>query len=41
MKVIGLGVRHGDSLQFIAEGPDAKEALAGIAEAIASGLSEG
>jgi len=41
MKVIGLGVKHGDSLQFIAEGADAKEALVGIGEAIASGLSEG
>ena len=41
MKVIGLGVKHGNSLQFTAEGPDAKEALVGIGEAIASGLSEG
>lgn len=41
MKVIGLGVRHGDSLQFTADGTDAKEALIGIGEAIASGLSEG
>jgi len=41
MKVIGLGVKHGDSLQFSADGPDAKEALVGIGEAIASGLSEG
>ena len=41
MKVIGLGVKHGDSLQFIADGPDAKEALIGIGEEIASGLSEG
>lgn len=41
MKVIGLGVRHGDSLQFTADGSDAKEALIGIGEAIASGLSEG
>jgi phosphocarrier protein FPr len=41
MKVIGLGVKHGDTLQFTADGADAKEALAGIGEAIASGLSEG
>jgi phosphocarrier protein FPr len=41
MKVIGLGVKHGDTLQFVAEGSDAQEALAGIGEAIASGLSEG
>ena len=41
MKVIGLGVKHGDSLQFSADGPDAQEALAAIGEAIASGLSEG
>jgi multiphosphoryl transfer protein len=41
MKVIGLGVKHGNSLQFTADGPDAKAALAGIGEAIASGLSEG
>jgi len=41
MKVIGLGVSHGHSLQFIADGDDAKEALIGIGEAIASGLSEG
>ena len=41
MKVIGLGVKHGDTLQFVAEGGDAQEALAGIGEAIASGLSEG
>ena len=41
MKVIGLGVKHGNSLQFTADGPDAKAALVGIGEAIASGLSEG
>ncbi|PKF62979.1 bifunctional PTS fructose transporter subunit IIA/HPr protein [Psychromonas sp. psych-6C06] len=41
MKVIGLGVSHGHTLQFTADGPDAKEALAGIGEAIGSGLSEG
>ncbi|WP_022939910.1 fused PTS fructose transporter subunit IIA/HPr protein [Psychromonas hadalis] len=41
MKVIGLGVKHGHSLQFTADGVDAKEALVGIGEAIASGLSEG
>ena len=41
MKVIGLGVKHGDSLQFSAYGPDAQEALTAIGEAIASGLSEG
>jgi phosphocarrier protein FPr len=41
MKVIGLGVKHGNSLQFTAEGPDAKEALKGIGEAISLGLSEG
>lgn len=41
MKVIGLGVKHGHSLQFTADGVDAEEALVGIGEAIASGLSEG
>ena len=41
MKVIGLSVRHGDSLKFTADGSDAKEALFAIGEAIASGLSEG
>ena len=41
MKVIGLGVKHGHSLQFSADGPDAQQALAAIGEAIASGLSEG
>jgi len=41
MKVIGLGVKYGDRLQFIADGDDAKQALAAISEAIVSGLSEG
>ena len=41
MKVIGLGVKHGHTLQFTAQGSDAQEALVGIGEAIASGLSEG
>ncbi|GLS89495.1 bifunctional PTS fructose transporter subunit IIA/HPr protein [Psychromonas marina] len=41
MKVIGLGVKHGDTLTFSADGDDAQQALAGIGEAIASGLSEG
>lgn len=41
MKVVGLGVKHGENLRFVAEGPDAEEALVAIGEAIASGLSEG
>ncbi len=41
MKVIALGVKHGHELQFTADGSDAKEALAGIGAAIASGLGEG
>ena len=41
MKVIALGVKHGHELQFSADGTDAKEALAGIGAAIASGLGEG
>jgi len=41
MKVVGLGVKHGDSLKFIVEGEDSQAALESIGEAIASGLSEG
>lgn len=41
MKVIGMGAKHGEQLQFTADGVDAKEALAGIGAAIAAGLSEG
>jgi phosphocarrier protein FPr len=41
MKVISLSVKHGHELQFTAIGSDEKEALVGIGEAIASGLSEG
>ena len=41
MKVVSLGVKHGHSLQFTANGIDAKEALIAIKEAISSGLSEG
>jgi len=41
MKVVSLGVKHGHSLQFTANGIDAKEALIAIDEAISSGLSEG
>ena len=40
MKVIGLGAKHGHSLQFTANGSDAEESLIAIGEAIASGLSE-
>ncbi|MDN2483544.1 fused PTS fructose transporter subunit IIA/HPr protein [Vibrio agarivorans] len=41
MKVIALGVKHGHSLQFTAEGNDAPQALESIGRAIASGLGEG
>ncbi|MGR5411434.1 fused PTS fructose transporter subunit IIA/HPr protein [Vibrio astriarenae] len=41
MKVIALGVKHGHSLQFTAEGNDAPQALESIGKAIASGLGEG
>ncbi|GAL14416.1 fructose-specific phosphocarrier protein HPr /PTS systemfructose-specific IIA component [Vibrio astriarenae] len=41
MKVIALGVKHGHSLQFTAEGADASQALDSIGKAIASGLGEG
>lgn len=41
MKVIGLGVKYGDRLEFIVDGDDASLALKAIGEAIASGLSEG
>ncbi|MFH0226241.1 fused PTS fructose transporter subunit IIA/HPr protein [Vibrio furnissii] len=40
MKVIALGVKHGHQLQFIAEGPDAAQALESIGAAINSGLGE-
>lgn len=41
MKVIALGVKHGHSLQFTADGADASQALESIGQAIASGLGEG
>ncbi|UGA57585.1 fused PTS fructose transporter subunit IIA/HPr protein [Vibrio sp. VB16] len=41
MKVIGLGVMHGHSLAFSAEGIDAGEAIKAIGIAIESGLGEG
>ncbi|KGY13198.1 bifunctional PTS system fructose-specific transporter subunit IIA/HPr protein [Vibrio tubiashii] len=41
MKVIALGVKHGHSLQFTAEGTDASQALQSIGQAIESGLGEG
>ncbi|ORT48619.1 bifunctional PTS system fructose-specific transporter subunit IIA/HPr protein [Vibrio sp. qd031] len=41
MKVIGMGVTQGHELKFVADGPDAKEALAAIGAAIDAGLGEG
>ncbi|ROV58625.1 fused PTS fructose transporter subunit IIA/HPr protein [Vibrio ponticus] len=41
MKVIGLGVKHGHQLEFIANGDDAGLALEAIGSAIQSGLGEG
>ncbi len=41
MKVIALGVKHGHSLQFSAEGTDAAVALESIGQAINAGLGEG
>jgi len=41
MKVIALGVKHGHQLQFIADGPDAAQALQSIGAAINAGLGEG
>ncbi|MDB1125436.1 fused PTS fructose transporter subunit IIA/HPr protein [Vibrio algarum] len=41
MKVIGLGVLHGHSLEFSAEGSDATQAIEAIGAAIESGLGEG
>ncbi|WP_420340892.1 fused PTS fructose transporter subunit IIA/HPr protein [Vibrio mexicanus] len=41
MKVIALGVKHGHSLQFTAEGTDAAVALESIGQAINAGLGEG
>ncbi|ANS87559.1 Protein-N(pi)-phosphohistidine--sugar phosphotransferase [Vibrio scophthalmi] len=40
MKVIALGVKHGHQLEFVAQGDDAKQALAAIGQAIESGLGE-
>lgn len=40
MKVISLGVKAGHQLVFRAEGPDAEAALAGLVEAVNSGLGE-
>ncbi|PMJ89790.1 fused PTS fructose transporter subunit IIA/HPr protein [Vibrio sp. 10N.261.55.A7] len=41
MKVISLGVKHGFTLQFVADGPDAQQAIESIGQAIESGLGEG
>ncbi|GAK84056.1 fructose-specific phosphocarrier protein HPr /PTS system [Vibrio ponticus] len=41
MKVIGLGVKHGHQLEFVANGDDAPAALEAIGSAIQSGLGEG
>ncbi|MGF1694642.1 fused PTS fructose transporter subunit IIA/HPr protein [Vibrio lamellibrachiae] len=41
MKVISLGVKHGYTLKFTADGHDAKQAIASIGKAIESGLGEG
>ncbi|GAA3527831.1 hypothetical protein GCM10022394_03730 [Zobellella aerophila] len=40
MKVISLGVKAGHQLVFKAEGVDAEQALAGLVEAVESGLGE-
>lgn len=40
MKMISLGVTTGHTLQFTAQGPDAKEALEAIGKAIDDGLGE-
>ncbi len=40
MKVIALGVKHGHSLKFTAQGNDATQALESIGVAIESGLGE-
>lgn len=40
MKIMTIGVKSGHSLEFIAEGDDATEALAGIGAAIDAGLGE-
>ncbi|SMY32782.1 fused PTS fructose transporter subunit IIA/HPr protein [Photobacterium andalusiense] len=40
MKVIGLGVKCGNELQFTAQGSDAEAALTAIGQAIADGLGE-
>ena len=41
MKVIGMGATQGHELKFVADGPDAQEALAAIGAAIDAGLGEG
>ncbi|OIQ26679.1 fused PTS fructose transporter subunit IIA/HPr protein [uncultured Vibrio sp.] len=41
MKVISLGVKHGFTLKFTADGADAKQAIESIGKAIESGLGEG
>jgi phosphocarrier protein FPr len=41
MKVIGMGVTQGHELKFVADGPDAQEALVAIGAAIDAGLGEG
>ncbi|MGC9492061.1 fused PTS fructose transporter subunit IIA/HPr protein [Vibrio genomosp. F10] len=41
MKVISLGVKHGYTLKFTADGADSKQAIEAIGKAIQSGLGEG
>ncbi|MCK6261906.1 fused PTS fructose transporter subunit IIA/HPr protein [Vibrio sp. ZSDE26] len=41
MKVISLGVKHGYTLKFTADGQDSKQAIESIGKAIESGLGEG
>jgi len=39
--VMSLAIRHGDTIQVVASGPDAEAAIAAIAELIESGMGEG
>jgi len=39
--VMSLAIRHGDSIQVVASGPDAEAALAALAELIEGGMGEG
>lgn len=41
MKVIGLGVKQGHELEFVAQGVDAAQALQAVGQAIENGLGEG